>query len=250
LTEINRLLIVQLMHSIFLLQWDATTDAAVSWPGNPEVVNNITFDDCFAWSICYGFKVGQGCMQNQSNITFQYSDVYDCAVGLGIHHKWGSGTVQNVTFKNISIERVGWSNDSNRTWLRFEVQNPSGDGDGPIYNVAVQNITVYDKGTTGGVLKGFGNLSGVVGIAFENCIVDGAVQNSLSGLNITNLANYSTVGYSVAALPGIPAGYTFIATEGTALSFGTTRDVAFGRAGHFNFLTGRICSDFLLFIHT
>jgi hypothetical protein len=32
----------------------------LSWPGQPEKVQNVTFDGLISWTYCYGFKVGQG----------------------------------------------------------------------------------------------------------------------------------------------------------------------------------------------
>lgn len=76
--------------------WKEDTDIAsgkVPWPGNPEPVRNVLFEDTIAWTLCYGYKIGQGIMQDQSNIVFRNGVVYKAAVGFAIHHKYGTGTV-------------------------------------------------------------------------------------------------------------------------------------------------------------
>lgn len=51
--------------------WAAHTDIALkpdgspAWPREPEKVENVLFEDCISWTYCYGFKVGQGCLQDQ-----------------------------------------------------------------------------------------------------------------------------------------------------------------------------------------
>jgi polygalacturonase len=99
--------------------WDQTVDISLSWPGSPEPVSNVVFDDLFSWTVCFGFKVGQVMRQNQSDVTFKNSVVYDSSVGIGVDHKYGVGTLTNVTFDNIDIERVTNTNDSTRTWAYF-----------------------------------------------------------------------------------------------------------------------------------
>ncbi|GAA1595230.1 hypothetical protein GCM10009789_56560 [Kribbella sancticallisti] len=112
--------------------WREDTDIALPWPGSPEPVDNVLFDDLISWTRCYGFKIGQGTLQPQSNIVFRNGVVYDAAIGLGIHHRYGSAPVSDVRFESIDIERIGVKLVDDRTWLRFIVEDPGlGSGPGP-----------------------------------------------------------------------------------------------------------------------
>jgi hypothetical protein len=70
--------------------WEQPTDLCRNWPGHPMPQKNIVFDDLVSWTYCYGYKIGQGVMQPQSAISFTNCVVYDAAVGIGVHHKWGT----------------------------------------------------------------------------------------------------------------------------------------------------------------
>lgn len=78
---------ISLDDSFSTKTWDASTDIAISYPGTPQALYNVTFINCLAWTHCYGFKVGQGTFQEQRKLRFEGSTVYDAAVGLGVHHK-------------------------------------------------------------------------------------------------------------------------------------------------------------------
>lgn len=201
--------------------WTQTTDISKNWPGSPEVVSNVTFDDCISWTFCYGYKVGQGVLQNQTGITFKNSVVYDSAVGIGVHHKYGTGTVSAITFDNIDIEKVSNTNDGHRTWLHMEVLGGT-NGVGPINGVNIKNINVRDQGTSGGILKGYDSTSQISNTTFDNIkMPNGSVARNLSELNITNKAFYN--GYTV--LPtqiSEPILTNSYEAEGGALSNGAT----------------------------
>jgi hypothetical protein len=173
--------------------WQSDTDIAKSWPGTPQPVQNVVFDDLISWTRCYGFKVGQGALQPQNNVVFRNGVVYDAAIGLGIHHRYGSAAVTGVRFENIDIEKIGVKLVDDRTWLRFIVED-RGLGAGPVQDVTVKNITVRDKGTTYGVLKGF-DASTISEVRFDHVMMPGATTpaTTLTAMNIIDRSNYSGI---------------------------------------------------------
>jgi hypothetical protein len=166
--------------------WEQNTDLCRNWPGHPLPQKHIVFDDLLSWTYCYGYKVGQGVMQPQEDITFKNSVVYDAAVGIGIHHKWGTSYVRNVTFDHIDIERLSYQNDDHRTWEVFYVQNGDKKGGGPITDVAVKNINIYDRGKSPGKVKGAGAKAGISNVIFSNIYVQGSAATSLQEMNVTD----------------------------------------------------------------
>jgi polygalacturonase len=175
--------------------WDQTVDISLSWPGSPEPVSNVVFDDLISWTVCFGFKVGQGMRQNQSDVTFKNSVVYDSSVGIGVDHKYGVGTLTNVTFDNIDIERVTNTNDSTRTWAYFIIRNADGFGGGMINTLNVKNILVRDAGTTLGTLKGYSSTKNISNITFDNVVMPGSATpaQNLFQMNILNRAFHTPV---------------------------------------------------------
>jgi polygalacturonase len=137
------------------------------WPGNPQLNYNVTFDDCFSWTGCVGFKVGQGMNERQENITFKNGVIYDCARGLAIEHKWGANEAKNITFENIDIEKIGNSCEGPQ-WLQLFVKSGDGLGGGPVNNVLIKNIRVRDKGSRVSQLRGHSEASAIRGVTFEN----------------------------------------------------------------------------------
>ncbi|GLB35525.1 putative glycosyl hydrolases family 28 [Lyophyllum shimeji] len=134
--------------------WDATTDIAVSYPGVPQPIYDVTFSNCLAWTHCYGFKVGQGTLQEQAKIRFEDSTVYDAAVGLGVHHKWGYATAEDIQFKNMAVEKLHGNNDGHQTWLAVFVQEGHPGEIGTISRVNVENVRVLTRGTTAALVQG------------------------------------------------------------------------------------------------
>jgi polygalacturonase len=148
--------------------WEQNTDLCRNWPGSPKAQKNIVFEDCLSWTYCYGFKIGQGVMQPQSNIKFKNCVVYDAAVGIGIHHKWGTAFVKNVVFDGIDIEKLSYQNDDHRTWAIFLMQNGDKKGSGPISNITVKNILVRDAGKSPGKIKGISEVNNISHLTFSN----------------------------------------------------------------------------------
>lgn len=124
--------------------WNKKTDIAGNWVGEPEELNEVTFDDCFGWSRCCTFKVGAGCSQPQKNITFKNSYSYQSMVALKITPAYADASeysyVENVVFDNIDIEGF-WPQKEEwhmSMWLQLEAQHSSI----PIYNTVVKDIRV------------------------------------------------------------------------------------------------------------
>lgn len=176
--------------------WRADTDIARGWPGSPQPLSDVTFDDLVSWTVCYGFKVGQGVLQNQSNVTFRNAVVYDAAVGLGIHHRYGTAsTAKNIRFENIDIERISHNLVGDQTWLRLIVEDPRNFGGGTVEGVTVKDITVRDKGKSYAVMRGLSPERPMRDVTFDNVRMPGLAQpaSTLAELNVIDRANYTGV---------------------------------------------------------
>ena len=155
--------------------WEQNTDLCRNWPGHPLPQHNIVFEDLLSWTYCYAYKIGQGVMQPQTDIVFKDCVVYDAAVGIGIHHKWGTSYVKHVVFDNIDIERLSYKNDDNRVWATFFMQNGDKKGSGPITDILIRNINIYDLGKSPGKIKGAGGTALVNGVIFRNVHIPGQI---------------------------------------------------------------------------
>ncbi len=177
--------------------WKEDTDIAsgkVPWPGSPEPVSNVLFEDSISWTKCYGYKVGQGVMQNQDGITFKDGVVYKAAVGFAIHHKYGTGSVSNVRFENMDVEDISGKNDDNSAWMTMFTVNSGGNGVGPVSGVTIKNITVRDAGESFAKIKGQAGAQ-ITGITFENVFMPGSSipATTLHEMNFADLGYYSGV---------------------------------------------------------
>ncbi|WP_052703101.1 discoidin domain-containing protein [Paenibacillus beijingensis] len=175
--------------------WDQTVDISLNWPGTPEPVQNVVFDDLIAWTYCYGFKIGQGMRQNQSGITFRNGVVYNASVGFGIDHKYGAGVLSNVTFENIDIEQIGTWLGPLRTWTDFVIVGADGFGGGPMDTLTVRNIQVRDKGQSTARLKGFSSTAMIRNATFDRIYMPGSAvpAQNLYEMNIVNRAFHTPV---------------------------------------------------------
>jgi hypothetical protein len=167
--------------------WLTSVDIGRTWNAPAEHVENVLFEDCISWTWCYGFKVGQGSHYDHKNVTFRNGTVLDCAVGLGVHHKYGEGLLQNITFEDIDIENITCQNDDNRTWFMAQV-NGGVNGSGPIDGVTVKNINIYNKGTSRGKILGLNAEDMASNFTFENIRMLGNSKpaSTLAQMNITN----------------------------------------------------------------
>jgi hypothetical protein len=175
--------------------WGVSTDISRKWYGNPEPLENVTFDDCFSWSVCVGFKLGQGSLQPQTNVTFRNSVVYNCDRGIALQHKYGTAAYKKVLFENIDIERVTSKTYEGPRWFQCIVENGLKDGGGAITDVTIRNIMVRDKGARPSVLKGLNENSTVSGITFENIFMPSgnSPAKTLDEMNITDVGFFSDV---------------------------------------------------------
>lgn len=133
--------------------WRNGVDLFRSVPGSPRPLADVTFEDLVSWTYCYGVKVGQGVFQSQSDVTFKDVVVHDAAIGIGIHHRYGTGAATGITFQNIDIERLTFSNDGNRTWLALWTGSGP-EGIGPVSGVTIQDVRVRNAGTTPARING------------------------------------------------------------------------------------------------
>lgn len=177
--------------------WKEDTDIAsgkVPWPGSPEPVKNVLFEDAISWTKCYGYKIGQGVMQDQEDITFRDGVVYRAAVGFAIHHKYGTGSIKNVVFENMDVEDISGKNEDNSAWMTMFTVNSGNNGVGPVNGVTVKNITVRDAGESFGKIKGVEGAE-YTGLTFENVYMPGKTEpaQTLVEMNFLDKEYYSGV---------------------------------------------------------
>ena len=165
--------------------WPESTGTTVPYPYPPQPLQDVFFDDCLAWSDCYGYKIGQGVYEDQTNVTFQNSVVYTAAVGIGIDHKFGTATASHITFKNIDIEGLHGLAHDQGAWMTIFVED-QGKGVGPIKDVWVKNIRARYQGARKGLVQGSDSSSIVSGVTFTNILMgpDGKRAGSLDEMNI------------------------------------------------------------------
>lgn len=170
--------------------WAKGTAIARSWPKGIDGPNsNIVFDDALAWTRCFGFKVGQGVMRDQRDITFRNSVVYDAAVGIGINHKWGRKSVKGVRFEDIQIERTSMMLENRSSWQAVFISNGDKLGGGMVEDVTFKNIKVFSEGRTASQLSGISPSAYVRGVKFDNAEIPGrdAPATSLEELGIEDV---------------------------------------------------------------
>ena len=172
--------------------WPAGADIYNTVPGTPSPLNNVTFNDLVSWTYCYGVKVGQGVYESQNQVTFQHVVVYDAAVGIGVHHKYGTAGATNLKFDDIDIERLSFSNDGNRTWLAMMTGNTAGVG--PVTGVTISNVRVRNAGTTAARVNGQPGAP-ISGVALSHIVMPGSTTGAttLSQVNLTNLSDYGSL---------------------------------------------------------
>jgi len=172
--------------------WQADTDMFKAVPGEPEPLQHVRIEHVIAWTRCYGLKVGQGIVQPQNDITFNDATVYDAAVGFGIHHKWGSASATNITFRNIDIEQLCCTNDNNRTWMALWVANSPGPR--PIDRVTISNIHIWDAGSTPARINGMSD-SPITRVKLEDIFMPGDSRpaTTLSAMHITGDAFHDAI---------------------------------------------------------
>jgi polygalacturonase len=167
--------------------WQYNEGSTVPYPYKPKPQNDILFDNCLAWTTCFGYKIGQGVWEVQDNVTFQNSYVYDGSVGFGIHHEYGTETASNITFENIEIEHLhgpipGFPGDFG-TWLGIYVKD-SGRGVGPVQDVTIKNIRARKLGTRNAVIQGHNESSIVGGVTISDVYM---LENTTAATTLAEL---------------------------------------------------------------
>jgi polygalacturonase len=171
--------------------WEAATDIAANWNGNPEILNDVVLDDCVAWSRCATYKVGFGTLQPVSNVTVKNSTSYASMRALAVNAKYtstASPSVQTVSFENIDIERF-WPRTGNTSrWLEINTTSPTC----AVNNVSLKNINVRDVGNTPSIIQGLNSSVQINGVTFNNILVPGSTTSArtLAAMNITNTNAY------------------------------------------------------------
>jgi hypothetical protein len=175
--------------------WKQNTDLCRNWPGSPLPQDHIVFDDLVSWTYCYAYKIGQGVMQPQTNITFKNSVVYDAAVAIGVHHKWGTAYIKGVTFDHIDVEKLSYQNDDHRTWCVLFMQNGDKLGSGNISVINIKNINIYDMGKSPGKIKGVSPITNISKVGFSNIKIMALNKYALTlpEMNITDTLNCNNI---------------------------------------------------------
>ena len=160
-------------------------------PHAPMPVSDVSFTNCLSWTRCYGYKVGQGVFAPHAGVIFSDSVVYTAAVGLGVDHKFGSGTASNITWRNIEIEGLDGVNlPGVATWLAVFVENEN-QGVGGIEDIVIDNIRIWDLGDKIAYIQGYDSTSMVKGAALSNIYLNDNTTptTSLAALKLTGTKN-------------------------------------------------------------
>ncbi|KZW00727.1 pectin lyase-like protein [Exidia glandulosa HHB12029] len=165
--------------------WAYNDGTSVPYPYKPRPNKDILFDDCLAWTRCYGYKVGQGAWEAQDNITFQNSVVYYAGVGVGVHHKFGSDTLSDIHFKNIDIESIGGSPGGQAAWAVLWVQDV-GKGNGAVRGVTLENIRTHKLGAKKAIVSGNTTDASISDVTFRKISIGDKYKlaTSLEEMNI------------------------------------------------------------------
>ncbi|WP_256975636.1 family 16 glycoside hydrolase [Paenibacillus sp. MY03] len=191
--DINESQNVLVQHSIAISDDDTystktwlQTGMSSGWPGALEHLENVVFDDAFAWTRCVAFKIGQGVAQAQIGVTVRNSYVYQSARALLIDHGYTMNTLpeegyaRRITFENIDIERVD-VNQFGNYWLGISTST-SGD----VSDIAVKNINIRQLGSQQSRLSGNVTRGGMVkNVMFSDVYVKGKLATSLTDLKVS-----------------------------------------------------------------
>jgi hypothetical protein len=161
-----------------------------NWYGQPEVLDDVIFNNLLGWTDHATFKLGHGAHQNQTNVTFKNSVTYNAMRAIGIEHRYGAGIYSNITFDNIDVENVG-----SEGWFKAMIED-GGLGVGPISNVTIKNINVRHRGSASS-LRGYSSSAMISNVTFDNIKTLGNPDpvTSLGELNITKTAFYQNVNF-------------------------------------------------------
>ncbi|MHA6481762.1 family 16 glycoside hydrolase [Paenibacillus sp. strain BS8-2] len=191
--DINESQNVLVQHSIAISDDDTystktwlQTGMSSGWPGALEHLENVVFDDAFAWTRCAAFKIGQGVAQAQIGVTIRNSYIYQSARALLIDHGYTLNTLpeegyaRRITFENIDIERVD-INQFGNYWLGISTST-SGD----VSDIAVKNINIRQLGSQQSRLSGNVAKGGMVkNVMFSDVYVKGKLATNLTDLKVS-----------------------------------------------------------------
>ncbi|KAF2104936.1 pectin lyase-like protein [Rhizodiscina lignyota] len=158
-------------------------------PGPTGPQTNILCQDLVAWTGCFAVKVGEGSKYPQTNITYRNVCVYDAAIAMGIHHRYGKSLLSNIVFEDIEVENLRAPIDyGSRTWYAI-FSLDVGEGAGPCANVHTSNIKLYTLGTTPARVNGWDENALMTRITFDNIYVVelGRYAKNLREAGITDL---------------------------------------------------------------
>ncbi|MFD3257223.1 family 16 glycoside hydrolase [Paenibacillus lentus] len=242
--DINESQNVLVQHSIAISDDDTystktwlQTGMSKDWPGELEHLENVVFDDAFAWTRCAAFKIGMGVAQPQIGVTVRNSYVYQSARALLIDHGYQLNTLpeegyaQNITFENVDIERVG-INQFGNYWLGVSTST-SGD----ISNVVLKNINVRETGSQKSRISGNATKGGMVnGVTFTDVYVRGKLATNLNDLNVTVNNNVNGIVFANSKPPlfsdnfedGNTAGWTSVTGGWAVPTVGTNKVLSSG----------------------
>ncbi len=181
-----------------------TASGAISSKGEVSLVNDYTlsdvvFDDCFGWTNCGTFKVGDGSNYEQSDVTFKNSYSYKCMQAIKVSHAYGGAEYKNILFENIDIEGFGGRSLTDRRWLLVDTFSGSSSDNGNIEGLTIKNINIRDLGSKASTLKGRSNQAYVKGVTFENIKVPGQDEyaSTLEEMNITDINSEGASDYKI-----------------------------------------------------
>ncbi len=145
--------------------------------GFTQTLDNVTFDDCFGWTHCGTFKVGDGSVFDQSNVTFKNSYSYKCMQAIKVSRPYANGDYKDITYDNIDIEGYGGRVSYERRWLYISTYCQGANGGtaasasdpGNIDGLTIKNINIRDLGV-GSCINGAENCY-VKDLVFENITV-------------------------------------------------------------------------------
>ncbi|EJD54714.1 pectin lyase-like protein [Auricularia subglabra TFB-10046 SS5] len=190
--KVRRTIAIANDDSFSVKTWRAETETSKPYPYPPRISNDVTFDGCLAWTLCFAYKVGEGAWQPHSNIVFKNSHVYRAGVGIGIHHKFGSQPIRNVTWYNIHIEELHGAPAGQAAWGTFFVNNVNL-GIGPIEGLKIREIHAKRVGSRKGLIQGQSSSSMVNGVTFTDVYFGGKKAKNLKELNMNTSKFYKNI---------------------------------------------------------
>jgi hypothetical protein len=264
--DINESQNVLVQHSIAISDDDTystktwlQTGMSSGWPGALEHLENVVFDDAFAWTRCAAFKIGQGVAQAQIGVTVRNSYIYQSARALLIDHGYTLNTLpeegyaRDITFENIDIERVG-INQFGNYWLGISTST-SGD----VSNVLLKNINIRELGSQSSRISGNAARGGKVNdVMFSDVYVKGVLATSLNDMKIS-VANSHVNGilfanskpplFSENFEGGNTAGWTSVTGNWTVPTVGTNKVLSSGSQTNTSLITANAGSAWTDYVY-